>query len=87
MCFPEDYIRDVVIPTTNKNLATKMTLKEFYIWLGCMFFMACYEGIPDRDMWRSTKNIDMFDGAPFRLNVFMTLRRFKDITAAIQYTD
>jgi hypothetical protein len=29
MCFPEDYIRNVVIPTTNKTLTTKMTLQEF----------------------------------------------------------
>ena len=87
MCFPEGYVRDVVIPMTNKTLTTNMTLKEFYVWLGCLFFMACYEGVPDRDLWWSTKNIDMFDGAPFRLNAYMTKKRFKEITASIQYTD
>ena len=87
MCFPNEYIYDVVIPTTNKTLANELTWGEFYVWLGCIFFMACYEGIPDRDLWWSSKAIDMFDRAPFRLNTYMSLRRFRDITAAIQYTD
>ncbi len=71
MCFPEEYIRDIVIPTTNMNLVNKMTLHEFYVWLGCIFFMACYEGIPHRELWWSTKAIDMFDGVLFRLNAYM----------------
>jgi hypothetical protein len=87
MCFPEDYIRDVVIPTTNKDLGKKMTLQEFYVWLGCMFFMACYEGVPNWELWWSTKAIDMFDGAPFQLNAFMTKKCFLKITYAIQYTN
>jgi hypothetical protein len=87
MCFPEDYTHDVVIPETNKTLAMKMTLQEFYVWLGYMFFMACYKGVPDRDLWWSTKAIGMFDGAPFRLNAYMSKRHFLEITYAIQYMD
>jgi hypothetical protein len=52
-----------------------------------MFFMACYEGVPDRELWWSTKAIDMIDRAPFQLNAFMTKKRFLEITYTIQYTD
>ena len=38
-------------------------------------------------MWWSTKPIDMFCGAPFRLNAFITYTRFRDIMAAIRYTN
>jgi len=37
MCFPEEYIADVVIPETNKGLQRKMDLHEFYVFLGCIF--------------------------------------------------
>mgnify|MGYP007027707777 FL=1 len=65
MCFPEEWLVNVCIPMTNKGLAKKVDLQEFYVFLGCIFFMSCYQGIPDRDLWWSTKPIDMFDGAPF----------------------
>ena len=86
MCFPEKWIVDSVMPETNKNLGKPMDLHEFYVWLGCIFFMSCYLGIEDRDLWWSTKPVDMFDGAPFRLNEFMTKSRFRDIMVAMRYT-
>jgi len=76
-----------VIPTTNKNLIQKLTMQEFYVWLGCIFFLACYEGIPDRELWWSTKPIDMFDGALFQLHAYMPKKRFLEITYSIQYSD
>lgn len=88
MCFPEKYARDVLIPATNKNIeGDPLCLSEFYVWLGCHFYMACFEGISDRKMWWSSKPVDMFGGAPFRLSQFMSLNRFKAITAAMEYTD
>ena len=87
LCFPEEWIVEVLIPTTNVELVEKLTLHEFYCWLGCIFYMACYNGIQDREMWWSTKPIDMFCGAPFRLNAFITYTRFRDIMAAIRYTN
>jgi hypothetical protein len=35
-------IKDFVLVETNKHLDEKLTLSEFYKWLGCMFYMACY---------------------------------------------
>ena len=87
MCFPEEWIVNVLIPMTNKDLVKKMDLQEFYVFLGCIFFMACYEGIPDRKMWWSTQPIDMFVGAPFRLNAYMSRNRFDAIMHALRYTN
>ncbi len=87
MCFPEEWIVDVLILMTNKELSKKMDLQEFYVFLGCIFFTTCYEGIPNRDLWWSSKPIDMFKGAPFWLNEYMTGKRFNEIQAALQYTD
>ena len=87
MCFFEKFVIDVIIPETNKFLGTPMTLQEFYVWLGCIFYMACFEGVGNRYEWWSTTPIDMFNGAPFRLNGFITRNRWLEITSAIRYTD
>jgi hypothetical protein len=49
--------------------------------------MAWVQGINDRNDWWSTAPTDMFSGAPFRLNEFMTKRHFLEITAGIVFTD
>ncbi len=49
--------------------------------------MSCFQGIEDCDLWWSTKPVDMFDGAPFRLNKYMSKGRFNDIMATIRYTN
>jgi hypothetical protein len=36
---------------------------------------------------KQQKDVDMLDGAPFRLNGFMSLNCFKAISAAMEYTD
>jgi hypothetical protein len=48
MCFFEKFAIDVIIPEMNKFLGTPMTLQEFYVWLGCIFYMACFEGVGNR---------------------------------------
>ena len=87
MCFPEQWIIDVLIPTTNKQLVDKLSLHEFYVFLGIIFYMACFNGIEERELWWSTKPVDMFSGAPFRFNQFMTYRRFRDIMSCIRYNN
>ena len=83
----EQFIRDVVLPTTNVFLTKELMIGEFYKWLGCQFFMACCQGIKDCNDWWLTAPIDMFLGAPFCLNEFVTKRRFKEIMAVIMFTD
>ena len=86
MCFPEKWIVNLVIPQTNKTLDKPMDLQGFYVWLGCIFFMSCFFGIKDCDLWCSTEAIDMFDGAPFCLNKYMTKASFHKIMESIRYT-
>ena len=72
---------------TNKGLAKKVNLQEFYVFLGCIFYMLCYQGIPDRELWWSSRPIDMFEGASFRLNAYMSRNRFHEIMRALHYMD
>jgi hypothetical protein len=88
MMYPEKYIIDTVIPATNKGLeGPPLTVGEFYRWLGIQLFMACYQGISDRTLWWSSKKIDKYEGAPFRMNKHMSSTRFEAITAALRLTD
>jgi hypothetical protein len=61
--------------------------EDFYKWLGCHFFMACFQGIDKRDDWWSQQPISMFEGAPFRLNGYMLRNHFLNITSTICFTD
>ena len=64
-----------------------MTLQDFYVWLGCHFFMADFEGIENNKMWWPEKTIDMFEGAPFRLSEYVSGRRSQNIGTSIRYTN
>ena len=73
---------------TNKYIeGPNMNLQDFYVCLGCHFFMAGFEGIEKNKMWWSEKTIDMFEGAPFRLSEYMSGWRFQNISAAISHTN
>ena len=88
MCLPDNFIWKVVIPMTNKYIeGPNMTLQDFYVWLGCHFFMASFEGIENNKLWWSEKTIKFFEGAPFRLSEYMSGRRFQNIGTAIRYTN
>jgi hypothetical protein len=88
MCFPKEWLVKVCITMTNKGLAKKVSLQEFYVFLGCIFYMSCcYQEIPDRELWWSTKSIDMLEGGPFRLNAYMTCDRFHENMQALRYMD
>ncbi len=87
MCFPEDFVREVVLPTINIHLFLHLTMQEFYKGLVCHFFMACFQGVDNQDEWWSQQPISMFESAPFRLSKFMTRNRFVDITCKIRFTD
>jgi hypothetical protein len=77
MCMPEKYIIDTCIPATNQFIeGEKLTLCEFYQWLGCRFFMACFFGVNSMDLWRRQNPVNQIQGAPFRLNDVMSLKRF-----------
>ena len=87
MAFPEQWVRDVLIPATNEEISGEnITLKEFYVYLGYHFFMACLWGISDRRLWWSPKPVSSQEVPPFRLQKYMALRQFISITSATRFT-
>ena len=49
MCFPDNFIWEVVVPMMNKYIeGPNMTLQDFYVLLGCHFFVAVFEGIENK---------------------------------------
>ena len=44
----EKWVIDVVTPAINEVIeGDKITLQDFYCYLGCHCFMCCFEGISD----------------------------------------
>ena len=88
MAFPEQWVGGVFIPETNKEISGgDITLQEFYVYLGCHFLMACFEGISDRRLWWSPKQVSVREGAPFRLHNYMALRRLISIISVMRFTN
>ena len=74
MALPEKWVRDVLIPATNEEISRDdITLKELYVYLGCHFFMACFEGTSDQIFWWSPKPLSIQEGAPFQMQKYMSL--------------
>jgi hypothetical protein len=74
-------------PHRLSNTRIRTISQEFYKWLGCNFFMACFQGIADRKAWWLQQAISMYEGAPFRLCHIMSFNRFLEITASIRFTN
>ena len=88
MSFPEKWVKDVLIPATNKETSgEEITLKEFYMYLGYHLFMARIEGISGRRLWWSPKPVSIQEGSPLRLQKYMALRRLTSITSAMTFTN
>ena len=87
LLFPVEWLKDVVIPMTNEHLGRELTLRELICFIGVLSFMACYQGVSDRRWWWSRSEVDMKEGAPYRLNQFMSLNRFEEILANLRLTD
>lgn len=83
--FPMTWVRDVLIPETNKHLDKPMTIGEFLRWIGMWLIMATTHFESRRDFW-STKTVDFFDGVSARLGEYMSRNRFEAILTALRYT-
>ena len=46
--FSIEYLKEILIPETNKLLKHPMDPGEFIRWLGCWFYMGCWVGILNR---------------------------------------
>ena len=85
--FPLDNLKSVVIPKTNKQFKEPTDIYEFLRFIWCWFYMACWEVIPSRHSWWSSKTTDMFHGYPFQLKKYISSNIFDDIIGALRYTN
>ena len=59
---------------------------EFIWWIGIWVLMSTVDGADQCSFW-STKNVNVFDGAPFHLTPFMSCRQFEKILYNLGYTN
>ena len=81
LCCLVEFIKTVLLPLTNTHLLKELTMQEFFIFLGCLFFMVCHPGVATCDLRWSAKGIFPTEVAPIYLNCL------KDIMGAICYTN
>ena len=76
-----------MIPEMNKSAALgDLQYGEFQRFIGIWMLMSTCCGPSRRDYWKNSQ-IDMFDGAPFRLTEYMSRNRFEDILASLAFTN
>ena len=64
----------------------KLGCSEFIYWLGLWFIISTSHFDNIRYFW-STNYISAFDGAPYWLNVFISVIRFESILSSFQITN
>ena len=69
-----DYIKDVVIPETNKRLNSATNLSEYFCVVGCRLIMACYVGHSVKYLFLKD-TITPQKGTPICLNRIISGRR------------
>ena len=83
--FPKELVL-LIIDKVNDNIeGEKVSYGEFLRWLGLWLLMSTVDGTDRRSFW-STKEVDPFDGAPFRLTEYMSRRRFENILINLGFT-
>ena len=81
-----EYIKDLLIPDTNKRLNSAMNLSEYFCVIGCRLIIACYVGHSARDLFLKDP-ITPQKGAPIRLNHIIYGKRLEKITHVMSYTN
>ena len=69
--FPKKWMIEVVVPKTREKLDYPLTYGKLLRWIGLWLLMSTVDGSDRQSFW-STKNVNIFEGSPFRLNRFMT---------------
>ena len=83
--FPKQFIENIMIPTMNRKLKNPVTYSEFLVWIGLWILMSTVDGSDRHGFW-SNKDINIYEGAPFRLTSFMSCKHFEEILNCISYT-
>ena len=84
--FPKQLLQNVIdIVNEKMDGDEEVVYGEFIWWIGIWVLMSTVDGA-DQCLFRSTKNVDAFDGAPFHLTPFMSHRHFEKILYNLGYT-
>ena len=87
MLFPKEFVQQVILIELNKIIVGEHAqYSKSLRWLGLWFLMATLVGPRWRNFWTSSP-VDEFEGAPFRLNRWMSRTRFEAIVSALRFTD
>ena len=88
--FPKRYLEETILVQINEEIEKeserKVTFGELLRFIGVWFFLATIAGHPRRDFWSSFP-INPRSGAPYRVNEYMSRRRFEIIIKCLSYTD
>ena len=87
--FVTSFIKRVILPQTNNNLPVgekQVQYGEFLRWIGLWMLMGTLIG-PQRNEFWVTHTINAFHGAPLRLGIWMSRKRFDAILSALSFTD
>ena len=83
--FPANFLDKMVTEINKKISGDPVTYGELLKWIGMWVLMSTVDGSDRRSFW-STRDIDIFEGAPFRLAAFMSRNRFENILNNLVYT-
>jgi Transposase IS4 len=86
LLFPKQFVIDVILVKTNKELKVMLLYGEFQQWIGVWSILVTIQGLEQHDFWKLSE-IDAHDGAPFRLNNFIAGNQFDKIIQALTLTN
>ena len=86
--FPWVWLTSVLIPQTNSQLNRPILIGEFLRYLGLRFRMASVGGgFNLEDFWSTLPFNEESNPCPYNFRKYMSLKRFREITAALKFTD
>jgi hypothetical protein len=85
---PDNWMRTVLLAELNKNImgGKEVEWPEFLRFIGLLLLMATVQVGCDRRSWFEDTEPSEFEGAPFRLQKYMSRSRFESILSALRYT-
>ena len=87
--FPIRFLENTILKNTNMNLAQdadEITLVELLRFIGIWFFLATTAGFPRKDFF-SKFPVNAMHGAPYRVNHWMSRRRFDTILQTLAFCE
>ena len=71
-----------MIPTMNQKLNNSVSFGELLSWIGLWILMSTVDGSDHWSFWLS-KDVNIYEGSPFRQMQFMSWNHFEEILGAL----